>query len=631
MFSRLHILLLLLLVYVVSVQAAPVSSSESTTPGGAKLVTIENDLYRLTFDPTRGGRCSSFIIKKTNRELVYDGPTAGLFQDHFAHQYYPGELLTASYQYAIEGNGKETVTLRLWTTAGADNLTRGLKVEKSITLRAGRRELTVVNSFTNDTDAGKNVALWVQHCFCLGGDRLFDFYYRPSATGISLDGMDDNGEHKIPKTADAYAQDWVKQPMAGWSAARDRRTNEGIVFLLDYNYLNILYNCAGSDTVEWFMDKVPLPAGKRWSTAQTLIPVDGFTGFSHAGTRVIADTAVTPEGDKTQIAHTLCGTTDPQGLVTVQTRLYGVRSHSETALPDATLPQVGLQPVGAKVTWDKPQTEPLVVRVTLKGRDWSESYEYLYEGKFAGQGIQGAGSVAEYTIPRPKKEKTFLKPDVWTRPKNARLRVMVLYGLYTQHYRVEQAIKALDPNAEIKLYDGWDFFPPTYEELLGYDLLVLSNMPAGPDYANEMVADFARHGGGVLALGGMLTYGSGQWRGTALDSLLPVTIPGEFDLKWEKAGVSPVNDKMNPMTNGVNWPKDARFYWLHDAMPRPGSTVAVRAGKRPLLVLGNCGDGRVAAMLGTCHGEAGSGKQEAWTTDAWVTLLSRTLGWLNGR
>ncbi|HEY3417186.1 MAG TPA: hypothetical protein VGM23_09910, partial [Armatimonadota bacterium] len=384
MLSRLYLLLLALLMCAVSAGAALVSSSESTAANGAPLVTIENDLYRLTFDPTRGGRCSSFFIKKTKRELVYDGPTAGLFQDHFAHQYYPGELLTARYQYAIEGDGKETVALRLWTTASADNLTRGLKVEKTITLRAGRREVKVVNSFANDTTEGKNVALWVQHCFCLGGDRLFDFYYRPSATGISLDGMDDKGEHKIPKTADDYSQDWVKQPVGGWSAARDRRTNEGMVFLLDYNYLNILYNCANSYTIEWFMDKVPLPAGKRWSTAQTLIPVDGFHGFAYAGKRVIADTAVAVAGGKTRITHTVCGTTDPQGPFTVQTTLYGVRSHTVTELPDVSFTRgVALAPQSATQTWGKTPNEPLVVRVTLQGVYWSESYQYLYEGKFA--------------------------------------------------------------------------------------------------------------------------------------------------------------------------------------------------------------------------------------------------------
>lgn len=609
---------------------AIVSSGETTTQSGHKLVTIESDLYRLTFDPERGGRCSSFFIKATKREWVYDGEWSGLFLDHFAHQYWPGELLSAKYDCAIEGNGSDEMILHLWTVPnGEDRLTRGLKVEKRITLKAGHREVRVVNAFTNPTNEGKNVALWVQQCFCFGGDRLFDSYYRPSSTGISLDGMDDKGEHKFPPASDEYAQDWVKQPLEGWSAGRDRRTNEGAVFLMDYNYLNILYNCAGSYTTEWFMDRVPLPSGKSWTTEYLIVPVDGFTGFVHASNRLIANVEVTPDASSVKINHQFAGSLEPLGAVKLKTTLYGIRSKHEESLPPLSVANVGMQPVSASQTWNKPQTEPIVIRVEARGADWTERYEHIYEGSFGGQGIQGSGSVAEYTTPRPKKTKTFLKPDGWTRPRNDHLRVLVMHGLYTQHYRLDEAFKSLDPQCEIKSYDGWDYFPPTYEELLGYDLLVLSDVPAGPDYANEMVSDYVERGGGVLlTLGGMLTYGSGQWSDTTLEPLLPVTISNPFDLKWNRRGIMPKCVGNSPVTVGIEWPKEARFYWIHDATAKPGSAVVLRAGKQPLLVLGVCGKGRVATLLATCHGGPDKGQVAAWETPAWTKLLVQVASWL---
>jgi uncharacterized membrane protein len=158
---------------------------------------------------------------------------------------------------------------------------------------------------------------------------------------------------------------------------------------------------------------------------------------------------------------------------------------------------------------------------------------------------------------------------------------------------------------------------------------VLANVPAGPDYANEMVADFVRHGGGLVTLGGMHSYGSGQWAETPLADLLPVTLQGTFDLARERHGVKPAS--RDPLLAGIAWPKNARFYWVHPETPKPGSRTVLTAGRRPLVVLGPCGEGRVACLLATCHGEALPGQQEAWRTAAWVAMLSRVLGWTIGK
>ena len=137
-----------------------------------------------------------------------------------------------AYEYRIEREDEKAVTIVLWTVAkggrgGRDGLTRGLRVVKRITLRVGRRDVEVVNTFANPTKEGKNVGLWVQQCFCYGGDRLFDLYYRPSTHGIHVAGQDDTGQRPFVPTHDAYSQDWVggsaytdaggREPVAGWT------------------------------------------------------------------------------------------------------------------------------------------------------------------------------------------------------------------------------------------------------------------------------------------------------------------------------------------------------------------------------------------------------------------------------
>jgi len=627
-------------------QAATVGHEETKRDGTTRVV-LFNDLYRLTFDPARGGRCSSFFIKATGREWVYDGKTAGLFQDHFAHQGYPGELLNSPYEYEVQRDGDAAITIRLWRVAkggedGRDVLTQGVRVEKRITLWARRRHIDVVNTFANPTAKGKNVGLWVQQCFCYGGQRLYDTYYRPSTHGIHLAGRDDTGHHPVVPVLDVYSTDFVgagkytdaggREPVAGWTAGRDRRTNEGAVFLLDYNYLDVLYNSAGSFTSEWFLDPVPLPPGKSWTTQYTIVPVDGFTGFSHASRRIIANTAVAPEAGRVRLTHQFAGGIAPAGTVTVETVVYGVRSRKTETLPAQTVKDVGLRPVTVTQVWDRAQTEPLAVRVAVRGRDWQQRYEILFDGEFGGTGIAGAGQLPEYTVPRPAKKKTFLKPDSWTRRPNKHPRVLLVYGLYTNHYGIEQAVKALDPQAELTVTPKWGNFPATYGDLLRYDLVILSNVPAGPDYANVMIADVVRRAGvSAMVLGGISTYGGGQWRGTPLADILPAEIRSNFDLQPLRPAAHPRPSSTHAVTRGVAFPPGARVFWSHELKPRPGSTVLLAGGGRPLLIVGKAGKGRVAAFAATCHGEPAADQVEAWTTPAWSTLLKQTMTWLMGR
>jgi uncharacterized membrane protein len=202
--------------------------------------------------------------------------------------------------------------------------------------------------------------------------------------------------------------------------------------------------------------------------------------------------------------------------------------------------------------------------------------------------------------------------------------------MFAKHYRIEEALRDVDAKCDVKTCD-WGKFPPTYEELLGFDVLILANAPAGADYQNEMVADFVRHGGGLLTLGGMHTYGGGQWKETPLEGLVPFSIPSGFDLERLKSGATPKHNGNTPIQWAVEWPRDARFFWINEGAPRPESVVVMTVGGRPAWIIGQRDEGRVASGLVTCHGEPRPGQVEAWTTPAWLKLVSKTVAWVVGQ
>ncbi|HSQ24713.1 MAG TPA: glutamine amidotransferase [Pyrinomonadaceae bacterium] len=72
-------------------------------------------------------------------------------------------------------------------------------------------------------------------------------------------------------------------------------------------------------------------------------------------------------------------------------------------------------------------------------------------------------------------------------------------------------------------------FPKTEEELFAYDGLVLGSVEASfftADQQRNIEAFVARRGGGLLALGGRLSFDAGKYKGTLVADLLPLTLEG---------------------------------------------------------------------------------------------------------
>lgn len=72
-------------------------------------------------------------------------------------------------------------------------------------------------------------------------------------------------------------------------------------------------------------------------------------------------------------------------------------------------------------------------------------------------------------------------------------------------------------------------FPRTEEELFAYDGLVLGSVEASfftTEQLRNIEAFVARRGGGLLALGGRLSFDAGKYKGTLIDDLLPLALEG---------------------------------------------------------------------------------------------------------
>ncbi len=191
-------------------------------------------------------------------------------------------------------------------------------------------------------------------------------------------------------------------------------------------------------------------------------------------------------------------------------------------------------------------------------------------------------------------------------------------------------------------------FPATLDALRAYDAVMLSDIGANtlllhPDVALhsrpfpnrlKLLRDYVAGGGGLAMIGGYYRFqgwqGGARYRGTAVESVLPVTIhPYDDRIEVPEGFSATVSAPSHPLLHGVpaDWPV---MLGLNEVIAKPDATVLAHApdedGAHPLLVVGRHGAGRTLA----------------WTTDmgphwlpqaaidwaGFVPLWRNLLGWL---
>jgi uncharacterized membrane protein len=185
-------------------------------------------------------------------------------------------------------------------------------------------------------------------------------------------------------------------------------------------------------------------------------------------------------------------------------------------------------------------------------------------------------------------------------------------------------------------------FPGSADGLVGYDAVILSDIGANslllsPDVFErsipapnrlEVVEQYVRGGGGLLMVGGYLSFagieGKARYHGTPVEDALPVTI-GETDDRVEAPqGVVPaVTRPDHPVLAGLpaTWP---RLLGYNRVTPNPTAAVVVSCGADPLIACGEYHGGRGAVFTSDCAPHWGPPEFMSWPGYAplWVNLVS---------
>jgi uncharacterized membrane protein len=189
-------------------------------------------------------------------------------------------------------------------------------------------------------------------------------------------------------------------------------------------------------------------------------------------------------------------------------------------------------------------------------------------------------------------------------------------------------------------------FPGTAAGLAPYAAVILSDIGANtlllhPDTFERSeptpdrlaaIADYVRAGGGLLMVGGYLTFagieGRARWAGTPVAEVLPVTISVTDDRVEVPAGVVPTVVRARHATVAglpTRWPA---LLGYNRVTARPDSDVVVAVGDDPLIVVGTAGRGRSVAFTSDCGPHWCPPPFLAW--DGYARMWQQLVGWVAG-
>jgi len=205
-------------------------------------------------------------------------------------------------------------------------------------------------------------------------------------------------------------------------------------------------------------------------------------------------------------------------------------------------------------------------------------------------------------------------------------------GLWHELLGLPAALKKLDiPMIKVNWYTyagkhTWD--SPQLknpEDLAKYRLLVLADVDLRTLTLEQRawLKGWVEAGGSLLMTGGPYGLGSGWWQESdLLAPILPATLK-PYDLQ---PAAAPLPLKGAGPLAALKLPADAATVWLHDLAPKPGAEVALTAGGKPALILGQAGKGRVALLTLAPLGEDVTGAW--WRSDAGEKITEATCHWL---
>ncbi|MFA5646002.1 MAG: beta-galactosidase trimerization domain-containing protein [Candidatus Ratteibacteria bacterium] len=245
-----------------------------TIVDGIQHVIIENEHVRLTFLPSRGGVCTSFLQKSTGSEWTTPEPGGGIFGDRVWQQGSQSDWNDAPYECTVLISTPEKVSISLSGQGKTGDFLFDTFI-KTVTLEKNSSAVHVLYRYEVGYNAmsAKSRGLWFHHAIGVFGKKMTYFY--PLRNGV------------LSRTVDPLmppGEFWEYNPVKGWMGAI-AENGSGCAIRMEYRRLMCFYQWFGAkfSTLEWMFRNETINHGSSLSTEVLLIPFNGLSRIDGVG------------------------------------------------------------------------------------------------------------------------------------------------------------------------------------------------------------------------------------------------------------------------------------------------------------------------------------------------------------
>ena len=411
---------------------------------------VENSYIKVVIDKLHGGRITSFIYKPFGKEFTCDIPNGGIMKDMIMEAGF-GEYFDVYYNMEVISNTEEKVSVCL---TGYTNKLPFIRINKTYTVFSDSSVLRVDYKITNLPESmASNIITFRNHNYLkVAGEK--NRYFIPTSTGITE--TEENSVLDI----------WYKDLVRGWAGFIGQESKVGMVYEVDYQYIDYFYNWFGNEvTLEAFYKPIKIEAGESLNTTVLMKPFSGLEKISDSKDNVIIcfeglDKKFSKSDDinfslKIVSTTSMSGSAEltyrvlPEGSsISIDKKKFDIKTGQVLDLPFSFRPvSEGTAVISAKIVGETGEIVTAVVPIIIGQKTVTFKYEPIEEkSKMVSEysGLKPQYLSMEYKTPHIK----------WASPlEGGKIKVLAITNGYNGREIVELA-QRLDMDFDVVLFGG---------------------------------------------------------------------------------------------------------------------------------------------------------------------------------
>ena len=545
------------------------------------------------------------IVEPLNPKIRMAGPGGGLMMDCFWEQDWRyQELAYKNYKYTITKNGPDEAQVVFDTNvvgylnyAGSgviSKLLSNMTLKRTVTLKSGEPFFRFDVEFIDNDKWAKRPSYWFHNVSLVATD-LTDTVIRPSERG--LDAMGGN----VDRFPAPHVSDFITDFNKGWTARISEKRKEGIVYLMDYDATETLYN-QSNNTEEWWYDGILVFNKQPWKGRVYVLPIIGLSQVENANEYFICQVDAKNQDGKLALDYYVTSSYEKCARVTFNTEVQSnliPREPRKRMLQPVVVEGLSIQPTRGRV--EEPNftdVDPLLLNISAivelsDGTSKKFEFQKFHAGNYKLKRNSRDDGTLVVKLDRKVHNPKLPEVPVGLTINRKDFNVFGILGLGSTRLGVPDAVRSI-PGAKLEIgycagsapmMCGLGDFPYDYERLYDCRVMLFGNMMDKEikRIGASVMLPWLKAGGGLVITGGENAFRY-ELEQHEINQYYPIQPNGK--LKKGPLRLKAPEAPNHPIFKGIDLSNLPYVYYYHEIAMKPDTDakVLMKVGDFPFIV-----------------------------------------------